>query len=295
MRRDDGGCHLRLSEPEAFLWGRIDGHATQEELATAWFLRFGSFEFDRLVAFLQLARRSGFIEMVRGGFLRSRLLPEWPSYEWRWKEADSLVQRLHGWIRPVLHRGFLVPVCGVVLAGLWVVGSSAIPLPPWAPASFAGFWLLHTLPHEAAHAVATCAYGRRVRAVGLSWRGVFVDTTDMYLSDRRARAVVAMAGPVASLVLGSVAAILASFAPDGLWGPLAMMAAWTGFAMAFVSGWPFLMAGDGYRAMCDLVGDSSLRSTALRGLRAGSLTPRQALYVGGVLATWIGLLGICVS
>ncbi len=291
LRSTDGTRHIRLSEPEGFLWQEMDGHTSVEELATAWFLRFGSFEFGQILRFVQLARRNGFLETNRSGLLRNRWVSAWFAREVRWNDVDAGVAALHAACRPIFRSSVAIAAAATVVAGTLTQAVASTGAPPAYPLVFAGFWLLHMIPHEAAHAVACVAFGRRVRAIGVSWRGVFVDTTDMYLSSRRNHATVALAGPASNLVLASVAALAAVCLPVTAWRELAGVAADAGFAMAFVAGWPFLFAGDGYHALSDALRAPRLRADAVRSVRAGKPTAVGVMYLSLLAATWLGLFG----
>lgn len=290
LRSDDGARHVRVGVEEAFLWKQIDGRVSVEELATVWFLRFGSFEFGQILRFIQLARRNGFIETTPTGILRSRFVSPWFDQEIRWTDVQHGAVAMHSCIRPLLRPAAAIGVIAMVVAGTSVRLTNAFHPPPAYVLAFAGFWLLHMIPHEAAHALACVGFGRRVRAVGLSWHGVFVDTTDMYLSSRRNHALVALAGPASNLLLASLATLAAVSLPVAAWRGVAGVAADAGYAMAFVSGWPFFLAGDGYNALCDVLRAPRLRADAIASVRCGKLTGRAVAYLSSVLVTWAAVV-----
>ena len=75
--------------------------------------------------------------------------------------------------------------------------------------------LLTVIPHELAHAFTTKSFGREVHSAGIIfyWVGLFayVDTTDMWLSNKKSRITVDLAGPAMDLCIASAAIFLGLF------------------------------------------------------------------------------------
>ncbi len=87
----------------------------------------------------------------------------------------------------------------------------------WKQLTFVGlFASLSLMVHELGHALAVAHFGRNVNRAGVfimyGSPGGFVDTGDMWLATRRQRIVVTLAGPIATLMVG---AVLALVAPEG--------------------------------------------------------------------------------
>jgi putative peptide zinc metalloprotease protein len=118
--------------------------------------------------------------------------------------------------------------------------------------------------HELGHALATKHAGRRVPTAGfLVYFGipsVFVDTTDVWMSGRRARLLTTAAGPSAGLVLAGASAIVGLVVPEAAPWCFKLSFAWYINAMFNLN--PFL-ALDGYYLVMDWLEVPNLRARGL--------------------------------
>lgn len=282
----DKKVYLRLSGEQAQMWRMIDGRATVAEIVTAWFITVGSLDVRRVLSFMQVLRRAGLIEAAPVGFLRSSLSQRFALPEWRWAGMHSLAERIWA-IVGGMFTGWTVPIWFTIVAlGGWAINTETRMIPieaaTMAPVVVVA-GLLHLALHELAHALAVVAAGRRIRHLGISFSGVYVDTTDLYLGTRAQHAVASLAGPAANLVLAAMLATLARATNGELCFALWTASA-TGFALALLTGWPFLIENDGYRAFCDMSGEPHLRKAGWIAVLAGKANPAQMLYsIGSVL------------
>jgi hypothetical protein len=284
------GAYLRVDEVEHALWLLMDGSRTMQDVALAYFVRFGSLDLQRVSRFLAGARRAGLIEEASSTFLRVPV-PDVVRWERRWESVGPAFARLQAAIAP-----FFAPWTVPAWASVAVAGVCAHVLLPraheglgWGAygSALLGAWALGTLMHEAAHGLACAAFGRTVRAVGVSWRGAFVDTTDMFLAGRRAHALVALAGPAASLMCAGLCGIL-SRAPvlgDGANGWALAACADALLLQALVTAWPFLPNSDGAHALADLTGVQASVREVRDAAREGRLQAGHVLWAVGVAST----------
>src|SRR5204862_6535635 len=104
------------------------------------------------------------------------------------------------------------------------------------------------LGHEAAHAVATKAEGRRVgrAGLGLLWLTpvIWVDTSDAWFIGRKRRAVVNAAGPLFNFVLAGVFVILAAVSSGGVQGLAVWLATMNPISVVFNVAPLLAFAGD---------------------------------------------------
>ncbi|MDG4767599.1 cyclic nucleotide-binding protein [Solwaraspora sp. WMMD406] len=118
--------------------------------------------------------------------------------------------------------------------------------------------------HELGHALATKHAGRRVPAAGfLIYFGipsVFVDTTDVWMADRRSRLVTTASGPAAGLVLAGIAGIVGFLFPAA--APWTFKLAFAWYLNALFNLNPFL-ALDGYYLLMDWLEIPNLRARGL--------------------------------
>ena len=284
-----GSQYLQLTDEEHYIWSLIDGQTSMQSLATALFLRSGHLDPMRLQQFLQGARKAGLIELTPNGAIRSRLteqglLRRWMDADWRNTTADPWFQKLYGWFRPF--RFALPMLVGLSVWGAWrrlALGPSIAGIGWWLalfPAIVVG-----VIVHELAHGIACASFGRKIRAIGVSFEHLlpspYVDTTDMFLATPRQHALVALAGPAASLLLAGVAGL-------SPWlDPLPEVS----LAIGLLSFWPFFpFDNDGYQALTDLLVLPMLRRRAWKWLRnwesvSPALRWRFFVYLSGALCT----------
>jgi putative peptide zinc metalloprotease protein len=136
------------------------------------------------------------------------------------RNVDPFVSRLHRLIRPLFSKGGQLLVGTVSLLGLLLFlkdltlkwSQVNFPRIPNIALTLAVLLVLSGLIHEAGHALATKAFGRKVLGIGIGWNWIspilFVDTSDMWLARRWQRIVVSLAGPYTHLVLGGIASCL---------------------------------------------------------------------------------------
>jgi putative peptide zinc metalloprotease protein len=126
--------------------------------------------------------------------------------------------------------------------------------------------------HEGAHGVAVKRFGRKVKRAGIGWFVItpvaFVDTSDMWLESRWRRALVSMAGPFMNLLLGGMAALVATTTDSSLVSALLWQAAIVSYYLAVINLNP-LLEFDGYYILSDALDRPNLREDALRWLGTG--------------------------
>jgi putative peptide zinc metalloprotease protein len=123
--------------------------------------------------------------------------------------------------------------------------------------------------HVLVHALACKAYGRKVREIGFFLlQGVlptfYADVTDIFMSSRRARIIVDLAGPLVEVVFGSFAFIAAYWSPPGVGQSLFFAAGILLWEGALLNLYPFnFLELDGYNILADLLAMPTLRQRAM--------------------------------
>lgn len=323
VRLHEGEVHLRLTESEYGIWRRMDGKHSIQDLATAMVFEYGRYDFDEIRRCLARLRAMGLVHEHESRLLRTRgglagerarsLARAFAEFDHRWVEVDAGFARLHRRLRPLFSRRAPLPWALVGAAGLlaWMVARvtgtlTAAPLGPWAWAlAFALALPLFMAVHEVAHGLACKANGRRVKAVGFTLHdyllpSLYVDVTDMYMSSRRARIAVDLAGPLSNLVIASLATGVALALPPVAFRATLVLVADVNVALALFTAWPFHgFQEDGYQALSE-----SLRTTLLRSrswARVRALLTRQppvlhapamptAVFVFGFVLSWSAAL-----
>jgi putative peptide zinc metalloprotease protein len=313
---------LILSEPERFLWERMDGRASIQDLATAYVLRYGAFDFELIPALIRKLQRAQLLTLTPASRLRSALGRHGDRRLLRAAEAaltalerinvssrrvQPLFVRLYRWGGRLLFTPVALVTClGLAVLGLaaavqlWrELGDVAAGLGTHALAAVVGmklFLLLTLAAHQAVHGLALVHYGRRVREFGFTFlHGIvptfYVDVTDIFMASRRARVVTAVSGTLVHLTLGSLFFLVAHRAPDGSWlqgfAAASGLLQWQSFLVAL---YPFcFIEMDGYHVLVDLLGVPTLKHDALGYLKA-RLTRAPVTATRREAALWLGYL-----
>jgi putative peptide zinc metalloprotease protein len=292
LRRDS---YLLLSSKEHFLWECFDGRHSLEEVARAFHIAFGAFDYMLIRQFLARLYDCGVIE--RQYALDWQSIPPgargrrwsrafaWAAQKWRVlafriPQADRLCALLYK------YGGFLLfyPLSFWLCVALAVVALTLAFQPGPMTANFAHF--IKTQPlllssvmlgtalavsvlHVLVHALACKAYGRRVRELGFFLlQGIvptfYADVTDIFMSTRRVRITVDMAGPMVEVVLGSASILAAYFSDAGLEQALLFGIGVSLWESAVINLYPFnFLEMDGYNIVADLLAVPMLRQQAL--------------------------------
>jgi putative peptide zinc metalloprotease protein len=298
---------LLLTEPEKFLWEQMDGQTSLQEIATAYVLRYGAFDFDIIPALMRKLQRAQLLTLtptsrLRQALARNRKRPLVKAIE----SALTALERINISSRNV-HRvfsaayrwgGFMLftPVGVVVCLALAMAGLVA-GVRLWREGGdiLAGFgghavravlmvkilFFLTVAAHQIVHGLALVHYRRRVREFGFTFLHGFVptfyvDVTDIFMTGRRARVVTAVSGASVHLVLGSLSFLVALSSPLGSFTQAFAAASgilqWQAFVIAL---YPFcFIEMDGYHVLVDLLGMPTLKQEAMSWV--GRLVRRSA-------------------
>jgi putative peptide zinc metalloprotease protein len=300
-------------------------------MATAYVLHYGAFDFDLIPALIRKLQRAGLLTLqpasaLRRALARNRRLQLVKLAETIFlglervnvssRDVHRLFARLYAWggwlifTRVALALCLALGVAGLV-AGvrLWPEADAiARGLGTHPVLAILGVKLLFfatLLLHQLGHGLALVHYGRRVREFGFTFLhgfvpSFYVDVTDIFMVNRRARVVTALAGALVHLALGAAWFLLALSAPPGFLKAFAAasgMIEWQAFVIAL---YPCcFIEMDGYHIMVDLLGLPTLKGEAVA--YAGSLLRgapnrpwgRQAqLMVGYLVISTISLAAL---
>jgi CRP-like cAMP-binding protein len=286
------GLYMRIEPEDVVLYELMDGTRTIQDILVEELQRHGVFALDRLARLTAALSANGIFgeerprvyerlavrRALRDPLTRvSRLLRRLIVWDVaRWSNADAAVQRAYRW------GGWLAFTrIGAVLIGLLCVSG----IYAWVGEIRAGRHALVTIDgsflagivallvlqvlsvtvHESGHALAIAHFGRRVRRLGLAiyylFPCLYVDSTDMTMSSRKARIVVSLAGPVGGLLVGALCAFVAA-ADGGFVGGLAFKAA-SLFIFQFALNLTPILELDGYYILSDALDAPMLRQRAL--------------------------------
>ena len=328
------GLYVRLEPEDVALFELMDGSRTIQDILVKHLEQSGVFALARLARLTAALSANGFFGEERPRVyerlalqralrdpltrlsLGLRRLITWDVA--RWSNADAFVRRVYGaggWLAFTRVGAILIGLLCVAGVYAWVselragrhvlvkVGDSYV----LAILVLLVLQVLSVTIHEAGHALAITHYGRRVRRLGLAiyylFPCVYVDSTDMAMSTRKARIVVSLAGPIGGLTVAALCAFVAA-ADGGIAGSLAYRAAFLLIFQFAMNMLPILEL-DGYYVLSDLLDAPMLRARAMVFARGGVMrkirrrerwSPSEVgLAVYGALAIATSLVMIAFS
>ncbi|HKZ08246.1 MAG TPA: PqqD family protein [Methylomirabilota bacterium] len=291
--------YIELSEAEKFLWDRMNGRTSIEELGVAYVLEFGAFDFDIIHGLIDKLQRAELLTMrpvsrLREVLARNRRNPAARAAEATLRALERLTvgsRSAHeAFARVYRYGAFLVfsPVgvgLLVLVTALGVKGAREIwntggdisagfgQHPVLALVLVKLFFFLTLISHQMLHALALVHYGRRVKEFGFTMLHGFLptfyaDTTDVFMGSRRARIVTGISGPLVHLFLGSLYIYLASQCGPGLMKSFLVASAIIQSQSLFFSLYPFcFLEMDGYHVLVDWLGLPRLKSESVAFVR----------------------------
>lgn len=283
--------YLLLRGPERFLWERMDGRTSLQDMATAYVLRYGAFDFDLIPALIAKLRREELLTLKPASRLREVLARHRKNLgaralEGALKGLEKLTvgsrdvqqnfERIYRWggllifTFPTLVLGLALVILGAMSAirlgqDAAEIASPLTHRPLLALLSVKAFFFATLATHQLVHGLACVHYGRRVREFGFTLLHGFVptfyvDITDIFMATRKARLVTAAAGPLVHLYAGGLFFWLATQIPPGFLQSFVAASGLLQWQSFLVSLYPFcFLEMDGYHILADLLGLPTLR------------------------------------
>ena len=313
--------YLLLSEHERFLWDRMDGNTSLQDLATAYVLQYGEFDFEIIPSLIRKLQRAQLLVLTPASRLRQMLARNRARRLVKMAEDALLIlerinissRSVHGFFGRVYRwGGFLLftpaaAVACVLLAGVGAVAAARLWHEAGEVAAGLGahpvlaiicvklLFLATVAAHQIVHGLALVHYGRRVREFGFTFLHGFVptfyvDVTDVFMTSRRARVVTAVSGTLVHLVLGALWFLVALNSGPGFLQAFAAASGLIQWQAFFVALYPFcFIEMDGYHVLVDVLGVPTLKSDAmsyvgalLRGRASVPRTREEGLWVAYV-------------
>jgi len=229
----------RLTPQEFWIWQKMDGETTVQQLVLAYFMEYKAFAFSGILFMLERLRKRNMLNEppydlysdVSAAIQNQGLLQKIAGVgraaftkEFTIKGLDHHLDRIHrsgGWLLftwPVQIAFLLISIVGTYLF-IRLSSDPRYQLLGWNTALQLG--LLAYVPaiiHEFGHAITAKHMGCEVHRGGVmlyyGLPAAFVDTTDMWMSGKRARLAVTWAGPYTGYIIGGACSIVVYLFPD---------------------------------------------------------------------------------
>jgi putative peptide zinc metalloprotease protein len=293
--------YVRLDETDLDLWQRMDGQRTVRQIALDHFVACGGFVADRLARLIGRLRRGGFLgpppvdahAAVDDRLHAASQIGRWTRRAAQVLELDvarvtwadhaftTLYQRVGWLLYTPAARVLWFAVVMVGLAAWWrqvllaehdlfqTNGSYTLGLITLAALDIGGVKV-----YQIAQALTMKRHNIQITSAGLQlYYGLplmFVETSDVWMANRRARMSVSLSGPFSVLVLGGILALLA-YPLDGTeMGAFLFKASFVWLVNGVFNLLPILEL-DGYFLLVDYLEMPALRANALAFVRDGLL------------------------
>jgi len=315
-----GPSYMRLSEEERFIFDLMDGDRTVKQIVVEHFRRFGTFSLSQVADLVEEMRRNNFFVTFYVSVLdrtqaakraRSRL----PGPIRQFREVRRIetrkahrffaaMYRMGGWIFFTKPAAVISTVVSVVGLGAFiiVIGRGKYSLLGGSAATgvvvLYGIQLFSTFIHESGHALGNVHSRRHIIAAGfMLYLGIpafFIETTDMWMADRKQRLVATWAGPFSECIMAGAASVVALLLPaSGFTAFLFRFSVLSYIAIA-QNLIPFLRL-DGYYILMDALDEVNLRERSFEFVREellGKLRHRAKLSGEEKIFTAYGILAV---
>ena len=207
--------YLALDEEERFLWEQMDGRASLQDIAVAYVMRYGSFDFDKIPQLINKLLLADLLTLRPMSRLREILernkrnpaaramtatihaIEKLNVSSRRWNDLFERIHRWGGWLiftpAAVIGLAVLTAFGTRSLVHLWSdLGAISSALGHHAIVAIIALKLAFFLTvalHQLVHALACVHYGRRVKEVGFIIHHMIVptfyaDVTDLFMASR---------------------------------------------------------------------------------------------------------------
>lgn len=287
LKNPDNGAYFKLSNEGFYIWQHLDGKHTMQDITMGMAEAFQLFAPNVVAALISKLTKTGFVSNV------DITLEPTHSAQPLWVKVSMYVQQLldkrislgdaDKWITATYNKfvKYFFTRTGKILAALFMlIGFISLAFSTPHVLEFfnehkAGMLLiiiiyplsmLDIALHELAHAYAVKAAGREVHYIGVGWSFsgpvAFTDTSDMWLSPRRARIAVNLAGVYVDALFAALCGLLIFLIP----APFVQALLWVMAIFTYVSAFRQLsplQEYDGYYVLMDWVEKNRLRQHAV--------------------------------
>ncbi|OGT49715.1 MAG: hypothetical protein A3E82_00600 [Gammaproteobacteria bacterium RIFCSPHIGHO2_12_FULL_38_11] len=302
LKNPDNGRYFKLSKEGEFVWRKLDGRHTLQEITIELAEHLNIFAPDIVVALISKLSKANFINnlvtadelnrspqsfVVKNADRMKRICNMRYAFgdadEWISRTYNRYVHYLFGYIGQFILISFII-------AGLtaFIVSTDDVLFFFSEKHASLILLLLGLLPlgligvslHELGHAYAVKAFGYEVHymGVGVHWLRpiAFTDTSDMWLATRKPRMFVNLAGIYVDVLVGSLSALFIFLISSPYLQGLLWLFALYSYIIAFRNLNP-LQDRDGYYVLMDWIDKTHLRDVAilwlLKGFREACKTP----------------------
>ena len=318
--------YLALTEREHFLWEQMDGVRDIKDIASLYFFEFGSLDFSGVRALLHRLSEAGLVKLTPASRLRvaadrsegalARAFRRLTGLlEFRIEDADGWVTRLYEGGGYMLVSKYAMAFYALIsLLGITAFGRfERLGMFPYElffshPLAVIAVVISSFYPvmaaHELFHALACKGRGRKVSGFGFAfWDGFYpsfyTDVSDIYLSPRRERLFVSLAGPLSTTAIASVFFLPALMFPEAAVSDTFYEVGRLNLLVGMVALYPFqFIKMDGYYILVDILGFPGLRERSfafVKGLPGFVRSGKPFTYAEAVMTGYVVMCVLSIA
>jgi len=287
LKNPNNGNYFKLSEQGSYIWHKLDGKHTLQEITLDFAEHYKIFSPDTVVALISKLEKAGLIEDLHDQDVAfTKQIPAWrklidmgihlTNKRIAFGDADKWLTPIYSryvkyfFTRPAYFIFILITILGFtsfcittpkVLEFFSVKHVSLFLLLGLVP-----FSLVKVTLHELGHAFTVKFFGYEVHYMGIGMYGMtpiaFTDTSDMWLAKRKPRIMVNLAGVCTDLILAGLSGILLFWITN----PYVAGMLWLFALYAYLGGFVHLnptQEMDGYYVLMDCVEKNRLRHNSV--------------------------------
>ncbi len=296
IRNDNEKTYLRLSDDDNSIVSTIDGTRSVNELLLEYFLKTKKLALKRIIELIRSLREKYFLKEkpihayhllslqlnnTRSKRILQKLKKLFFSYKIEFHKLDGLLSKLttplsHLVTNAVIRSGLLLFSCVGLIAFTYIFMTGEYNLFKVKTSYSLGYAFTFIINlaivsiHELAHALTIKGYGRNINSAGfIFYFGCpcfYVDSSDMWLSDRKKRITVSLAGPYSTMLLGGLFSIIVYFFPEYTYNPTLFKLSFWCYISSLLNLNPLLEL-DGYYILIDYFEKPNLRKYSFQFIR----------------------------
>lgn len=286
LKNPANNAYFKLSPEGEFIWRKLDGKHSLQEITLSLANEFNVFAPDVVVALISRLSTLGFItnlsfyqEQERKQNKLQKFMYKvlkLADFRYAFGDADAWLTKIYQrYLYYLFTKHAQIILMLLVIAGVSVFIASTQDMLQFFSTHHASLLLILTLIplsmfevglHELGHAFSVKAFGREVHYMGIGWYYfapvAFTDTSDMWLAPRNQRMIVNMAGVYIDMIVAGFASLLMLFIPNLYIQSILWLFALYTYINAFRMLSP-MQELDGYYFLSDWVERPHLRKSAV--------------------------------
>lgn len=266
--------YIYLNKYDYFIWKNLDGTKNINEIIEAFFCKFNKFSFQYVKSKIEQFCLKGFIINYQN-FDPRLVKPKNSLFQHRFPipNIEKVFIRAYNAFGKYMFDYKLIILNTILI----LIGVALVILTDLKVVDFTyrksiinfiviyGLFFIPVIIHEFAHAMACIYYGCKVKEAGIMLYIIFpvfyVNTSDSWMVDRKARIIISMAGIFSDIFLSFVMVVLYTLFPNFYYSNIIYHLIFIGYARVILNLNP-LLKWDGYYVLMDLLNIHNLRAKA---------------------------------